>query len=127
GWVPYFPTPPETKTPSEEMTEEESQPQPQVVQPPPAPEDPVEPPEADTEDPDVDADEEDPETGVDYLRIVLLTAAVGIPVLLLVLPPLLILAAKARRRRRRRAAASPLARATGAWDEVVDVARDHEH
>lgn len=127
GWVPYFPTPPETKTPSEEMTEEESQPQPQVVQPPPAPEDPVEPPDADTEDPDVDADEEDPETGVDYLRVVLITAAVAIPILLLVLPPLLILAAKARRRRRRRAAASLLARATGAWEEVVDVARDHEH
>lgn len=127
GWVPYFPTPPETKTPSEDMAEEEAEPQPQVVQPPPAPEDPVDPPEADTEDPDVDAAEDDVDTGVDYLRIVLVTVATAIPILLLVLPPLLILAAKARRLRRRRSASSALARATGAWDEVVDVARDHDH
>lgn len=127
GWVPYFPTPPTTQTPSDDLVEDESQRQPQVVQPPPPPQDPVQPPREDVEEPDVEAPEDEEMTGIDLGRIALLTAAIGVPILLLVLPPLLILAAKARRRRRRQNAAAPLDRVTGGWEEVVDVARDYDH
>ena len=114
GWVPYFPTPDETRTPSDETEPQDSEPQPEVVQPPPPPEDPVTPPKDDIENPDVDADDEVAPEVTDWGAIVLATAAVAIPVLLVVLPPLLILAAKARRRRRRRTAEGALARVAGA-------------
>lgn len=124
GWVPYFPTPPSTRTPNEDQTEDESKPQPQVIQPPPPPEESVTPPREDTEQPEVDSAEEDTDDGVNLGRIILLTAAIAFPILLLVLPPLLIIAAKTRRRKRRRHAPTTLARVTGGWDEVVDAAHD---
>lgn len=125
GWVPYFPTPPTTKTPNEDQTEDESKPQPQVIQPPPPPEESVTPPKEDTEKPEVDAPPEDAGEDVDLGKIVLMTLAISFPILLLLLPPLLIIAAKARRRKRRRNASTTLARVTGGWDEVVDAAHDH--
>ncbi|MGO1317475.1 MAG: transglutaminase-like domain-containing protein, partial [Cellulomonadaceae bacterium] len=127
GWVPYFPTPPSTRTPSDDVEERESQPQPQVVQPPPPPEDPITPPREDVEEPDIESPEDVEDDGPDLRRIIIIATAIGLPLLLLLVPPLVIVAAKARRRRRRRTAAQPLARATGAWDEIVDVAREHDH
>lgn len=124
GWVPYFPTPDETRTPSDETEPQDSEPQPEVVQPPPPPEDPVTPPKDDIENPDVDSDDEVLEDRTDWRSIVMVTLAIGFPILLVVLPPLLVVAAKTRRRRRRRTAEAPLDRVTGAWDEVLDAAHD---
>lgn len=124
GWVPYFPTPDETRTPSDETEPQESEPQPEVVQPPPPPEDPVTPPKEDIENPDVDSDDEVVEEPTDWQWIAMVTLAIAFPILLVVLPPLLVLAAKSRRRRRRRTAEAPLDRVTGAWDEVLDAAHD---
>lgn len=127
GWVPYFPTPPTSRTPNEDQTDDESKPQPQVIQPPPPPEESVTPPREDTEQPEVEAPPEEFDDEVDIVRILLVTAAIGFPILLLVLPPLLIIAAKARRRKRRRNAPSTLARVTGGWDEVIDAAQDNRY
>ncbi|PFG36468.1 transglutaminase superfamily protein [Flavimobilis soli] len=124
GWVPYFPTPDESRTPSEETEPQDSEPQPEVVQPPPPPEDPVTPPKEDIENPEVDSDDEIVEDPTDWRLIVTLTLSIAVPVLVVVLPPFLILAAKARRQRRRRTAPAPLDRVTGAWDEVLDAAHD---
>lgn len=124
GWVPYFPTPDDTRTPSDDTKPQDSEPQPEVVQPPPPPEEPVVPPKDDVENPDVDSSQEEPVVETDWAMLVITTLAVAIPLLLLVLPPLLIVAAKARRRRRREHAPTALARITGAWDEVLDAAHD---
>ena len=125
GWVPYYPTPPTNQTPQDNEDPVEKDPQPQVVQPPPPPADPVVPPKEDTEEPNVEANEEESETGTDTGRIVILAAAVGVPLLLLLVPPVLVLAAKRRRRRRRQRDADPVRRISGGWDEVLDTARDH--
>ncbi|SDD43313.1 Transglutaminase-like superfamily protein [Sanguibacter gelidistatuariae] len=125
GWVAYYPTPPTNQTPQENEDPVEKEPQPQVIQPPPPPADPVVPPKEDAEEPNVEANDEPAETGVDVRRIVLISTAVGVPLLLLLLPPLLIVAAKRRRRRRRQRALHPVARISGGWDEVLDTARDH--
>ncbi len=124
GWVPYFPTPPTTRTPNEDQTEEESKPQPQVIQPPPPPEESVTPPKEDPEQPEVDSPLDESGTEVDLGRLVLVTLAIAVPILLLLLPPLLIIAAKVRRRKRRRHSSTTLARVTGGWDEIVDNAHD---
>ena len=124
GWVPYFPTPDESRTPSEDTEPQESEPQPEVVQPPPPPEDPVTPPKDDIENPDVDSDDKVVEEPIDWRRIAIVTVSIAVPILLVVLPPLLVIAAKTRRQRRRRTAAEPLDRVTGAWDEVLDAAHD---
>lgn len=124
GWVPYFPTPDTSRTPSNDPEEAEPDPQPEVVQPPPSLEDPVVEPEEDVENVDVDAREDVEEIVTDWTSVVVMTLAIGVPILLLVLPPLLIVAAKARRRRRRRRARDPMVRVTGAWDEVLDAVRD---
>lgn len=124
GWVAFHPTPPETRTPEQDTPEEQSDPQPQVVQPPPPPADPVQPPDDDTEQPRTD-DTEQQETVDDTLRRVLTVVGVAaVPLVLVVLPLLLVAAAKDRRRRRRRTAGGAVSRVVGGWDEVLDRARD---
>lgn len=124
GWVPYFPTPDTSRTPSDNPEEAEPDPQPEVVQPPPSLENPVIEPDDDVENVDVDAREDVEEVTTDWTAVVVTTLAIGVPILLVLLPPLLIIAAKARRRRRRRRAQDPMTRLTGAWDEVLDAALD---
>lgn len=124
GWVPFHPTPDESKTPSADVPEEESRPQPQVVQPPPAPEDPVRPPDDDTEQPRTEDTDDDARQEDDLGRVLLVVAAVAVPVTLLLLPLALVALAKRRRRRRRRRAARPVDRVVGGWDEMLDHARD---
>ncbi|WP_024286901.1 transglutaminase-like domain-containing protein [Cellulomonas sp. KRMCY2] len=124
GWVPFYPTPDETKTPREDTPEEQSEPQPQVMQPPPPPQEPVTAPDDDTEQPRTE-DQPEPEPVDDGLRQVLLVAAaVGIPLVVVLGPLLLIAAAKRRRRRRRRTTGDGVTRVVGGWDEVLDHARD---
>ena len=124
GWVPYFPTPPTTKTPSDDLIKDETKPQPQVIQPPPPLEPPVDAPREEAEDPNVSTPPDEVDDAVDYRQLILVTAAVGVPILLLLVPPLLVLAAKSRLRRRRRRAPTTLGQVSGGWDEVVDRATD---
>ena len=124
GWVPFYPTPDETKTPREDTPEEQSEPQPQVMQQPPPPQEPVPAPDDDTEQPRTE-DQPEPDPADDSLRqILLVTAAVGVPLVAVLSPLLLIAAAKRRRRRRRRTTGDGVTRVVGGWDEVVDHARD---
>ncbi len=124
GWVTFDPTPPETKTPSDETPVDRSDPRPQVVQPPPPPEDPVRPPDDDTEQPRTEDTEAELPTSTDWTTVALVAGTVAVPLLLIVLPFVLIVGAKARRRRRRRHTGPPVARVVGGWDEVLDAARD---
>lgn len=101
GWVSYFPTPDESKTPNLAEDQSEPEPQPDSIQPPPDPAPSVTPPEPDIEDPIVDTEEDDQRSTVNWAAIVRVVATVGIPVLLILGPPLLIVALKLRRRRSR--------------------------
>ena len=124
GWVPFDPTPDESRTPRTDEQEQQSAEDPQVRQPPPPLADPVEPPEDDTEQPSTQPNEEPPPPPDDWTTVLIIAAATGIPLILLVTPIVVILAAKSRRRRRRRSAADPVARVVGGWDELLDEARD---
>lgn len=124
GWVAFDPTPDESRTPTEEMPVEESDPQPQVVQPPPPPPDPVQPPPEDPEQARTeDTGEQRPDARA-WQQVAVVVVSVALPLLLLLGPLLLVALAKRRRRRRRRAAARTVDQVVGGWDEVLDVARD---
>lgn len=116
GWVPFMVTPPRDNVPSQQTTHKVSNPQPQVLQPPLPLQDPAELPPVYEDEPTNES--QDP-AAVD--RTVLLVA-LGASMLLL-LPPSTILAWKALRRRRRRSG-SVQERVMGAWDEILDRARD---
>lgn len=120
GWVPFFPTPPEDRTPPPLDEQDNPVPQPYVVQPPVLPEEPEDvqgvPPEG--------AGKDTSETSWDWLFAVLAHLWTVTKVLLLLLPVWLILLAKALRRRRRRRARDPLLQLSGGWREVTDRARD---
>ena len=124
GWVPFHPTPDQTKTPRQDTPQEESEPQPQVMQPPPPPEEPVHPPDEDTEQPRTEDTDEEPLADERWRTVALVSAAVAVSLLLLLGPLLVIAAAKRRRRRRRRAGRDPVGRVVGAWAELLDQAHD---
>ncbi|MDO4783620.1 MAG: transglutaminaseTgpA domain-containing protein [Propionibacteriaceae bacterium] len=120
GWVAFNPTPPRDKKPQTQVEKPRVQPRPQVLQPPPPPVEPAElPPEF--LDEDADSDEQNDRAWLGYL---LLAAQVAGGALLLASPFLAILVAKGLRRRRRRTRGDELAKVAGAWQEVVDQARD---
>lgn len=127
GWVPFDPTPDETRTPSRSTPQDRSQPQPQVRQPPPPPQDPVHPPDDDTEQARTEDTQQELPADEAWRQVFLVSAAVAVPLAVLVLPLLLIAAAKERRRRRRRTTGDPVTRVVGGWDEVLDRARDLRH
>ncbi|MDT0167210.1 transglutaminase-like domain-containing protein, partial [Actinotalea sp. AC32] len=124
GWVPFHPTPDESKTPSDDVPQDESRPQPQVVQPPPPPVDPVRPPDDDTEQPRTEETDDDAREEDGLRRALLVAAAVSAPVALLLAPFVLVALAKRGRRRRRRRAGAPVDRVVGGWEEMLDHARD---
>lgn len=124
GWVPFHPTPDESKTPTDQTPQDQSQPQPQVRQPPPPPQEPVTPPDDDTEQPRTEDTEEDLLRGETLRTVLTVLGVTSIPVLLLGGPLLLIAAAKRRRRRRRRTEGPTVARVVGGWEELLDHARD---
>ena len=124
GWVPFDPTPPESKTVDEDPDPQPSEPKPQVVQPPPPPEEAVAPPDDDTARPNTTQDDEG-SSGTPLWVRVLVRAGAGVGGLLLLASPFLAIAAvKLARRRRRRRAADPVHAVAGGWDEVMDAARD---
>jgi transglutaminase-like putative cysteine protease len=124
GWVSYFPTPDESRTPQQDPTQQQAQSDPQVRQPPPPQNDPVTAPDDDTEQPHTDDNEEQSRTGRLWALVGRLALVGGVPLVLVLGPPLLIAAVKRRRRRRRRQAAEPVARVVGGWDELLDQAVD---
>ena len=125
GWVPFFPTPPESRTPQKNNQPQQPQADPQVLQPPPPPPAPVSAPHEDTEQPQTDEPRRSGQ-GASVWRTVLVASAVtAIPIGLLVLPIALVLGLKRRRRRRRLTAPDPVMRVVGGWSEVLDAARDH--
>lgn len=124
GWVPFFPTPDESKTPREDTPEEQSEPQPQVVQPPPPPQDPVQPPDDDTEQPQTDPPADPTPPPDPWRAVVVLVATILVPLVVLLAPFVAIAVAKARRRSRRRTQGQAVERVVGGWEEVLDEARD---
>ncbi|MCR2813152.1 transglutaminase domain-containing protein [Microbacterium sp. zg.Y1084] len=122
GWVVFDPTPPEDQIPTDQQTVPQTQLQPQTLQPPPPAQDPVNLPPDVPED--EGADDEDDEGAFAWLGVLgLIAAAVGL-LLVLAAPFLAVLLLKLLRYRRRRGRGAPSERAQGAWDEIVDTARD---
>lgn len=120
GWVAFNPTPPRDQKPQTQVPKPRVQPRPQVLQPPPPPVEPAELP-PDFLDEDAESDEQSDPV---WLRYLLLAAQITGGILVLLSPFLLILLAKVLRRRRRRNRGDELAKVAGAWQEVVDQARD---
>lgn len=119
GWVAFDPTPPRDKKPQTELPEPKPNPRPQVIQPPVPPQDPVD------LNPEVDEDnQDDQDTPFPWWPWVLLALKVVGGLLLLLAPFATVVLVKVLRRQRRRRAKEPLAQVTGAWDELVDQARD---
>lgn len=123
GWVSYFPTPDESRTPSKSQETAKPSPQPESIQDPPDPQPSVSPPAVDTEETNVAADDEQSGTPIDWARVLKVSLAVGIPVFVLLLGPLLVVAAKAGRRNSRRSAEGR-EQVLGGWQEFVDAAHD---
>lgn len=123
GWVSFDPTPDRSKEPETDVPRPQPKPKPQVDPPPDPPEKlPEEPIIADEEAVNVDEEESDSDSAL--LRVLLLAAAVVGVAGVLALPLLMILALKIRRATRRRTRGEVTDQVAGAWDEVVDRARD---
>lgn len=126
GWVPFFPTPPSSRTPDEATTVTTPQTQPLVTQPRPLPPAPTTAPEREVDDVRVQEEDDGPEQEHDgAASVTLVVAAVAGGLLLVLLAPLVVvLGLKAARRRRRRRAPDQRRRAIGAWEELVAAAAD---
>lgn len=127
GWVSFYPTPDESRTPQADTPQEKAGEEPQVRQPPPPLPETVDPPEDDTEQPQTRESADDPLAADSWGQVLLVGASVGVPLLILVGPVLVIAFMKRHRRRRRRTAEDPVARVVGGWDELLDLARDLRH
>ncbi len=120
GWVSFDPTP--DREPDLENPDPKPKPKPRV-DPPPAPPEHLEPDPVTAEEEPVDLDERKDQDQGPHPVLTAVAVAAGI-LAVLALPLLLILAVKAVRLRRRRSSPDPTAQVVGAWDEVVDRARD---
>ncbi|MDO8105777.1 transglutaminase-like domain-containing protein [Isoptericola sp. b441] len=124
GWVSFFPTPDQSRTPRQDTSPQQAAADPAVRQPPPPPQDPVTAPDDDTEQPTTD-DNQDRSQPSEVLLVLRRAALLGgVPTLLVLGPPLLLALLKGRRRRRRRRAEDGVRRVIGGWDEVLDRATD---
>ena len=123
GWVAFDPTPDRDKTPQTDVPQPKPKPKPQVDPPP-------DPPERLPDEiivPDDDAANVDEEDQSDLGWLVTLLTWIGIGVggsVLLAAPFVTILALKRRRARHRATRGDLSDQLVGAWDEVVDRARD---
>lgn len=117
GWVAFDVTPDRDQVPQQQTTQKVSNPEPQVLQPPLPPQVPAELPPS-YEDPERDDPQDDPAGGIPTPVLV----ALGIGGLLLALAATILTWKLIRRSRRRRR--SGVDQALGAWDEIVDRARD---
>ncbi|MFV0428936.1 MAG: transglutaminase domain-containing protein [Arachnia sp.] len=123
GWVVFDPTPPQDRILDSEDEPSPPTPEPQVANPPPPPQRPE--PALPQEDlPITRADPPEQPDELDWGQIGAIAALTLIPLVTVVLPIVAVLVLKWRRRNRRRSASLPSTRASGAWSEVVDKARD---
>ena len=121
GWVSFNPTPDRDKQPNTEVPRPKPKPKPQVDPPPNPPEKvPEEPVIPDREADDRDGDDD---WKIDWGLIFAALGAVG-GIGVISSPFLVVLGLKIRRTGRRRNAATAQERLVGAWDEIVDRARD---
>lgn len=121
GWVSFNPTPDRDKQPNTEVPKPKPKPKPQVDPPPNPPEKvPEEPVIPDREADDRDGDDD---WKIDWGLIFAALGAVG-GIGVISSPFLVVLGLKIRRTGRRRNAATAQERLVGAWDEIVDRARD---
>jgi transglutaminase-like putative cysteine protease len=124
GWVAFQPTPDESRTPQQDVPEQQATAAPQVRQPPPPPQEPVTPPDDDTEQPRTQDSEEQDRASAVWALVGRVALVAGVPLVLVLGPPLLVAAVKRRRRRRRRWAFGRVTQMVGGWDELVDHATD---
>ncbi len=124
GWVPFHPTPDESRTPDDQTAQDVADPQPQVVQPPPPVTEPVTPPEEDVEQPTTDEPADDAASGGGWLRVARVVGIGLVPVALLLVPAAVLEALRRRRRHRRRTTGDAVSRVVGGWEEVLDAAAD---
>lgn len=122
GWVPFDPSPPRNKIHTEQTPVPKPNPRPLVVQPPDPPDEPSElTPLNQAQD---DPPGEDVSSNLAWVKYVL----IGLGILILVLGPfLVILFIKLIRTRRRRNRGRPDERAAGAWEDILDTARDGKY
>lgn len=130
GWVAFDPTPDDQRIEQQPDPEPEVAPRAQVLQPPPPPQPPQEINSDDVDRGDADNQDENSQNDQDQDQssllqtILVITASIGMPLLIIGGPIALILWLKARRRRRRRDAALMADRFSGGWDQIIDVATD---
>lgn len=121
GWVTFDSTPDRDKTPQTDVPQPKPKPKPQIDPPPNPPERlPDEPLVADE---DAARNEED-QLPFDWLALLGLIGVIAGGLFVVAAPILAILGYKARRARIRRSNGTPVDQLAGAWDEVVDQARD---
>lgn len=125
GWVPFDPTPDESRTPQPSGASKPT-PLPAESQPPP-------PTTAPSLDDALDQQRaqggqgppnDDGASGFPLASVLRAAAAVSLPLLVVAAPFAAIAGIKARRRRRRRSSGAPATRISGGWAELVDQARD---
>ncbi len=127
GWIPFDPTPDESRVQQQAAPQPEAAQRQQVLQPPPPPRVPQDADATEVDDADSDEqdhDDEDSEettaaTGVPWLLI----GSVGIPLLVILIPIAVIAALKLLRRRRWRRG-SAIERVAGGWERLLDGAVD---
>mgnify|MGYP000870561531 FL=1 len=122
GWVNFDPTPERNRVPNSENPQPKPKPKPRV-DPPPPPRDQVEDETvvADQQEVEFDDPKDQPSDWVQVAVVV----AVSVGGILLLLSPLIVIAIlKGRRAARRRKKGEIADQVAGAWDEVVDRARD---
>ena len=125
GWVAFDPTPDRDKVPQTDVPRPKPKPKPQVDPPPNPPEKlPDEPIVADESAVNVD-EEDDGESNLGLILTIIGAAAGGL--LLAASPFLLIGALKASRAKKRRTSGEVADQIAGAWEEIVDRARDLGH
>ena len=122
GWVTFDPTPDRDRLPDSESTQPRPKPKPRV-EPPPSPPEHVEDETVVADQQEVEFD--DPkEQAQDWVQIAIMVA-IGAGGVLVLLSPLIVIALiKARRAFKRRRRGKTADQVAGAWDEVVDRARD---
>ena len=113
GWVPFHPTPDESRTPDDQTAQEQADPQPQVVQPPPPVTEPVTPPEEDVEQPRTDDPQDAAAAGAAWRRVAQVVGIGVVPVALLLVPAVVLDALRRRRRHRRRTTGDGVSRVVG--------------
>lgn len=121
GWVSFDVTP--DREPQTEVPQPKPKPKPQVDPPPNPPERLPEEPIVADEEP-VNAEEEDQDDDGSWMLLLILAGAVIGGLGLLALPFAVIVGLKSRRAKRRRTSGVPAEQVAGAWDEIVDQARD---